>query len=319
MKFNIKSKLISFVTALVITLQSAAVPIAAIASFAPQQAEAGWLSKGVKGAAVAGIADLYLEAATASIYNLMRASLLAESPAAITANTAKFIHYIEFSDSRTKVAKWMLAYIVGTSPPLHEKAIYLTNEVKSSHFGDTADLTDQAVAKKGLNSQLIANLESKAEAKDNKNPNDKQTKSNSDGSSTGDEKVTDELVDDKAPSDQLSDIDVANEGKTLIIPIEKKDNFSDYEQAAKDGKLIKTKPDRKSNYRKKLKDEIGDPPSDNMDADHKVELCVGGADCAKENGQWLDKTPNRASGSKIMHQIKNDPLGTIYDNVKLEE
>lgn len=76
---------------------------------------------------------------------------------------------------------------------------------------------------------------------------------------------------------------------------------------------------RGSGFRKKLTKEQGPPPSDGFDADHKVELCVGGADCTSSNGQWLESGPNRSSGPKIYNKVKEDPLGTVYDKVKLEE
>jgi RHS repeat-associated protein len=108
---------------------------------------------------------------------------------------------------------------------------------------------------------------------------------------------------------------------TIVVPKEKADVFNDWEEAANNGTLVRTDPKtvRGSGFRNKLKNEVGDPPASGYDADHKVELCVGGADCVKTNGQWLESGPNRSSGPKVYHQVKNDPIGTVYDNVELEK
>lgn len=111
-------------------------------------------------------------------------------------------------------------------------------------------------------------------------------------------------------------------GKTFIVPKEKADVFSDFENAAADGRLVRTDPKsvRGSGFRKRVIKDHGLSPSDKKyDADHKVELCVGGADCSITNGQWLEQGANRASGSKIYHQVKNDPIGTVYNKVVLEK
>jgi hypothetical protein len=109
--------------------------------------------------------------------------------------------------------------------------------------------------------------------------------------------------------------------KVLIVPKEKADVFSDWEKAASEGRLIRTDPKtvRGSGFRKKLAEEQGPPPTDaKYDADHKIELCVGGQDCAKTNGQWLEQRPNRTSGPKVYNQVKDDPIGTKYEQVILE-
>ncbi len=115
--------------------------------------------------------------------------------------------------------------------------------------------------------------------------------------------------------------DVAKSGKTLVVPKEKANVISEWEQAASEGRLVRTDPKtvRGSGFRKRLTDEQGPPPGDGYDADHKIELCVGGADCAKTNGQWLESGPNRASGPKVYNQVKDDPIGTVYSDVTLEE
>ena len=106
-----------------------------------------------------------------------------------------------------------------------------------------------------------------------------------------------------------------------MIPKEKADALQDYEQAAAEGRLIRTDPKsvRGSGFRKRLEGEQGPSPGKHYDADHKVELCVGGADCPKSNGQWLESGANRAAGSKIGRQVKDDPVGTRYDKVELEK
>ena len=115
--------------------------------------------------------------------------------------------------------------------------------------------------------------------------------------------------------------DFAKSGKTLVGPKEKANVISEWEQAASEGRLVRTDPKtvRGSGFRKRLTDEQGPPPGDGYDADHKIELCVGGADCAKANGQWLESGPNRASGPKVYNQVKDDPIGTVYSDVTLEE
>lgn len=112
-----------------------------------------------------------------------------------------------------------------------------------------------------------------------------------------------------------------NQGKTLVIPKEKAGAFKNYEQAAADGKLVRTDPKsvRGSGFRKRLGEEQGPPPGKNHDADHKVELCVGGVDCPKTNGQWLESGANRSAGSKIGRQVRDDPVGTRYNKVEVEK
>lgn len=113
----------------------------------------------------------------------------------------------------------------------------------------------------------------------------------------------------------------ANEqGKTLVIPKEKAAVIKDYRHAAAEGKLIRTDPKsvRGSGFRKRVESEHGPAPGKNYDADHKVELCVGGADCPKGNGQWLERGANRSAGTKIGRQVKDDPVGTRYNRVEVE-
>ncbi|WP_421852668.1 hemagglutinin repeat-containing protein [Marinomonas sp.] len=109
--------------------------------------------------------------------------------------------------------------------------------------------------------------------------------------------------------------------KVIIVPKEKANVFDVWQKAADAGELVRTDPKtvRGSGFRKRLTEEKGSPPSDGVDADHIVELCVGGADCAKSNGQWLKIGPNRSSGPKVFNQVKNDPLGTVYNKVELEK
>jgi hypothetical protein len=118
-----------------------------------------------------------------------------------------------------------------------------------------------------------------------------------------------------------NDSSLPESDKTLIVPKEKADVFSDWVRAAEEGELVRTDPKtvRGSGFRKALTEEQGPPPGTGYDADHKIELCVGGANCAKTNGQWLESSPNRASGPKVYNQVKDDPIGTKYTNVKLEE
>src|SRR5581483_5780317 len=108
--------------------------------------------------------------------------------------------------------------------------------------------------------------------------------------------------------------------KTLVVPREKAANFAEYQKAAEEGTLVRTDPStvRGSGFRKRLVAEKGPPPGPDYHADHTRELCVGGPDCAKTNGQWLKSTPNVTSGSKIGAQVKKDPIGTKYTKVVLE-
>jgi len=112
----------------------------------------------------------------------------------------------------------------------------------------------------------------------------------------------------------------SEQGKTLVIPKEKSTVIKDYQEAAAEGKLIRTDPKsvRGSGFRKRVEGEHGPAPGKNYDADHKVELCVGGADCPKGNGQWLERSANRSAGAKIGRQVKDDPVGTRYNRVELE-
>ena len=107
----------------------------------------------------------------------------------------------------------------------------------------------------------------------------------------------------------------------LVVPKEKANVFPEWQQAASEGRLVRTDPKtvRGSGFRKRLTDEQGSPPKGGFDAGHKIEICVGGIDCAKTNGQWLESGPNRASGPKVYNQVKDDPIGTVYPYVKLEE
>jgi RHS repeat-associated protein len=115
--------------------------------------------------------------------------------------------------------------------------------------------------------------------------------------------------------------DGALPAKTLKIPKEKADLLDEYARAAAEGKLKRTDPKgvRGSGFRDRVIGEKGEPPGPGFDADHKIELCVGGPDCAKTNSQWLGQSPNRAAGAKIGHQVKDDPIGTPYDKVELEK
>ncbi|MCC4593423.1 hypothetical protein LL974_20040, partial [Xanthomonas campestris pv. cannae] len=109
--------------------------------------------------------------------------------------------------------------------------------------------------------------------------------------------------------------------KTLIIPKEKAEFLDSYKAQADAGTLVRVNPAdvRKGNFRKALTDEVGPPPGPGYHADHRVELCVGGANCAKTNGNWLESGRNTAAGSKIGRQVKDDPIGTKYTDVKLED
>jgi RHS repeat-associated protein len=110
-------------------------------------------------------------------------------------------------------------------------------------------------------------------------------------------------------------------GRTLIIPRVKAANLPDYQAAAAEGRLIRTDPKavRGSGFRRRVEAERGPPPGSEYQADHIVELCVGGQDCAKTNSQWLTSSRNRSAGGKIGAQVKRDPLGTRYIKVQLEE
>ena len=107
--------------------------------------------------------------------------------------------------------------------------------------------------------------------------------------------------------------------KTLVIPKAKADIADEYRKMAEEGKLIRTDPKlvRGSGFRKRLESEIGKLPGKGYDADHKVELCVGGADCEKTNEQWLESSKNRSAGSKIGNAVKNDPIGTLYHRIEV--
>ncbi|WP_207759654.1 hypothetical protein, partial [Xanthomonas prunicola] len=109
--------------------------------------------------------------------------------------------------------------------------------------------------------------------------------------------------------------------RTLIIPKEKAEFLDSYKAQADAGTLVRTNPAdvRKGNFRKALTDEVGPPPGPGYHADHTVELCVGGANCVKANGNWLEAGRNTSAGSKIGRQVKNDPIGTKYNDVKLED
>ncbi|WP_407065742.1 RHS repeat domain-containing protein [Dokdonella sp.] len=119
----------------------------------------------------------------------------------------------------------------------------------------------------------------------------------------------------------LSQPSLGASGKTFVVPREKADLLAEYQRAAVEGRLIRTDPKtvRGSGFRSKVEQEHGPPPSESYQADHKIELCIGGADCAKTNGQWLDQPLNSASGAKIGNQIKSDPIGTKYTSVILEK
>jgi filamentous hemagglutinin len=107
-------------------------------------------------------------------------------------------------------------------------------------------------------------------------------------------------------------------GKTFTVPADKMANFDAYAAAADAGTLIKTVPQRASGFRLRLEQELGPPPGPEYHADHIVELCAGGADCAKTNGQWLLAKANVTAGAKIRQWLKMDPVGTVYTNVRPE-
>ncbi|MBB6066489.1 hypothetical protein HNR76_003070, partial [Pseudoxanthomonas broegbernensis] len=114
--------------------------------------------------------------------------------------------------------------------------------------------------------------------------------------------------------------DAAPKGQTLVIPKEKAEFLDNYKKAAEEGTLVRTDPStvRGSGFRRKLEREQGPAPGKGYDADHKVELCVGGKDCAATNGQWLESRRNRSSGSKLKNNVKDDPIGTRYTDVIIE-
>ena len=55
-----------------------------------------------------------------------------------------------------------------------------------------------------------------------------------------------------------------------------------------------------------------------MDADHTVDLQLGGADDIL-NMSGLDSSVNRSLGSQINGQIKKLPAGTRVNNVRMED
>lgn len=109
-------------------------------------------------------------------------------------------------------------------------------------------------------------------------------------------------------------------GRILVLPREKAANLADYQRAARDGTLVRTDPStvRGSGFRRRLTTDRGGPPGSGYDADHIIELCVGGRDCAATNGQWLQSGANRASGAKLGQSVRSDPLGTRYTRVEVE-
>ncbi|WP_260214479.1 hemagglutinin repeat-containing protein [Xanthomonas euroxanthea] len=116
-------------------------------------------------------------------------------------------------------------------------------------------------------------------------------------------------------------VDAGDIEKTLIIPREKAEFLDFYKRQAEAGTLERVNPNdvRKGNFRAALTNEVGPPPGSGYHADHTVELCVGGANCPKTNGNWLEGRRNTTAGSKIGQQVKNDPVGTKYTDVKLED
>ncbi|WP_258077229.1 MULTISPECIES: hemagglutinin repeat-containing protein [Xanthomonas] len=116
-------------------------------------------------------------------------------------------------------------------------------------------------------------------------------------------------------------VDAGDIEKTLIIPREKAEFLDFYKRQAEAGTLDRVNPNdvRKGNFRAALTNEVGPPPGSGYHADHTVELCVGGANCPKTNGNWLEGRRNTTAGSKIGQQVKNDPVGTKYTDVKLED
>jgi hypothetical protein len=114
---------------------------------------------------------------------------------------------------------------------------------------------------------------------------------------------------------------IPQQGRTLIVPRAKAANMPEYQAAAEQGRLIRTDPKtvRGPGFRKRVEAEKGAAPGSGYQADHVVELCVGGPDCAKTNAQWLRSQPNQSAGGKIGAQVKNDPPGTRYTKVELEE
>lgn len=113
---------------------------------------------------------------------------------------------------------------------------------------------------------------------------------------------------------------IKEKGKKLVeIPFEKEAFFDRYLNRARQDLL--RRPARGSapynkDFRSRLQKEIGPPPGTGYHADHIVERCLGGDDCAKTNGKWLEGFINEECGRKIGRQVSKDPAGTQYHPVQ---
>jgi len=115
-----------------------------------------------------------------------------------------------------------------------------------------------------------------------------------------------------------------NTSKKVDINLKYKEGWSDVQRAAADKKVkaltqadtrVVKSPQRSGTTQSRYRKDTGLDSS--MDADHTVDLQVGGADDLS-NISGLDKSVNRSMGSQIQQKIKDLPEGTELDKFTID-
>jgi RHS repeat-associated protein len=104
----------------------------------------------------------------------------------------------------------------------------------------------------------------------------------------------------------------------LLLPKSMTPELDKYKAAAENGDLIQTiTKGTRSNSRKIWTDSNG-PVPDGYDVDHIIQRQHGGTD-ALDNLQLKKSGQNRSEGPKAYHLNKQNPVGTKYKEVKIDE
>lgn len=107
-------------------------------------------------------------------------------------------------------------------------------------------------------------------------------------------------------------------GATLILPKSMSAELGTYNEAAKNGDLIKVSTKGMRSNAKKVWEAVNGPVPDGYDVDHIIQLQFGGTDDLG-NLQLKPRSLNRSEGPKAYHLNKQKPLGTKFTNVVLGE
>ncbi len=118
--------------------------------------------------------------------------------------------------------------------------------------------------------------------------------------------------------------EIADASKKVDINLKYKNGWTDAQKAAADSKVkaltnadtrVVKSPARSGTTQSRYRKDTGLDSS--MDADHTIDLQVGGADDFS-NMSGLDKSVNRSIGSQIQQKTKSLPENTIFDKFTID-